>query len=696
MQMAYTTRGNLPPKGKKYLFVHAAKSNFGLRDQLAKRILAFSDGLNYSIWHTDEPEAVFSELEGPTLGSMLVFIALVTPEYLALCRSHGAGRGSGTPSFLEALQLRGIAILPIFENVDTISEFTRLFGDIHGIFLTNPDADRLIEAQLSTFLPDDELASTITREAFTSTLFLSYRKKDIAEALEVMKAIHNTSVAQCAAIWFDEFLVAGRDFNDEILESLRACDAMALAVTPNLLEAGNYVMDKEYPSATELGKDVIPIEAHATKPADLSAAYPGIGACANVNDTHAIEGLLKKAGFQGPESISPFATYLLGMAFLFGISVEKDEARAVQLLTSSAKQNCVEACEELGFLYTAGLAVKRDHDRSIDYKLQAYDLLMAEEPSKERTEQLYELLYGRDGLCLLLKSKGRGTRNRQISRAFIAYLDMVDDGDEAFTLYRANANSEIADLHFDGDYDPDLGTTGLDAGSERLLEAQTAAMRATNLLNAYHGDDKDEADFLKATAYALLSDVCRRSESVGEAVKYGSKAKRCIADLERRTGHLDHKEQARNISMYLGDLLMQVSVDELLRNPNPLRSIELALPAIREWTDTIKRARELMEIHPSISNREGMALALYNYSRITSDGKVKKMCRAEAYHELRKLQQETGDGSFDDEIEVVGKATRWLDRRRIDAGKDIPSIEMERLEKLLEESEYYAGFTSRR
>ena len=257
----------------------------------------------------------------------------------------------------------------------------------------------------SVFIPvvtDSELYEAVEKKAFNGKLFLSYRKKDREEALKVMKAIHNTSSASAAAIWFDDFLVAGRDFNNQIEDKIKESDAMALVVTPNLLGKGNYVQRLEYPKAHDkFSKRVLPVEAIETDRGGLSSLYDGIKNISDLNDPDALERLMRQSGF-APPSISRDRDYLLGMAFYLGIHVEKDMERALILLDGSAKRGNVDALEQMAFFYIAGIGVKRDHDKAIEYKNEARKLLVSQMDKQpvESIQRLYKILYEVDGLSL--------------------------------------------------------------------------------------------------------------------------------------------------------------------------------------------------------------------------------------------------------------------------------------------------------
>ena len=50
---------------------------------------------------------------------------------------------------------------------------------------------------------------------------------------------------QNCAIWYDEFLIPGENFNEAIEVALKKSGLFALAVTPNLVNEENYVMSTE-------------------------------------------------------------------------------------------------------------------------------------------------------------------------------------------------------------------------------------------------------------------------------------------------------------------------------------------------------------------------------------------------------------------------------------------------------------------
>ena len=636
--MIFRTKGDTIPKGKQYIFVHAAPEDQKLRDEVVSKILSLGDGPYYCLWYEEKPEVVFTARGKEQLREMAVFIPLITESYFRLVRENV--KGGTAADFIESVQLQGTAVLPVLESSKLLPHFNKVFGELHGVSLSHPDAWHKAEEQLGRFLSDHGLEERITREAFTGRLFLSYRKKDIAEAREIMKAIHDTDAAGAAAIWFDEFLVAGRDFNDDIMENLSECDAMALAVTPHILEEGNYVREKEYSAARERGKDVLPVEAVHADDKEVEGAFPGIRPRVDMHNRPALEELLKKAGFKGPGSRSAFAEYLLGMAFFIPVSVEKDVERAVRLFKTSADHDCAEACEQLGMLYLKGIGVKRDHGEAIRYKKKAFDLLMKKKASEENIRHLNRLLYEYDGLPLLLKGNGRISEADQVQQAFLERIEKSPyRNDNEFILYQVNALTDLANLFYEYDLETgsekntgkprtvadilagDSAASGPDRG--RLLKAEQYADRALALLDSYAGDDTDMASFLRVVTLDQYADLCKYRNDLQGAIDYKEKSREIIEPLAEKTGNLEYMDRSFQVSNNLGLFYREAGRDNA---------------AIYHIDEAVGKARQLEKISPEFKGR--LVHALSNKALVLDRGSVKTASILECYEVLLKLMKE--------------------------------------------------------
>ena len=75
-----------------------------------------------------------------------------------------------------------------------------------------------------------------------------------------MKKNHSEDNARDWAIWYDEFLAPGERFDKQIEDAIASCGIFALAVTPIILEKGNYIETDEFSYAIGANKPIFPVE----------------------------------------------------------------------------------------------------------------------------------------------------------------------------------------------------------------------------------------------------------------------------------------------------------------------------------------------------------------------------------------------------------------------------------------------------
>ena len=137
----------------------------------------------------------------------------------------------------------GIPVLPIMMESGLEDVFNAKCGDIQFLDPNSRDATAIsyeekLTKYLTSVLIGDELAEKI-RKAFDAYIFLSYRKKDRKYAQELMRLIHKNDFCRDIAIWYDEFLTPGENFNKSIEGAIKKSKFFALAVTPNLVNEEN-------------------------------------------------------------------------------------------------------------------------------------------------------------------------------------------------------------------------------------------------------------------------------------------------------------------------------------------------------------------------------------------------------------------------------------------------------------------------
>ncbi len=364
-KLVYKTRGNSSPQGKELVFFTCHPEDFGsCFEPICEEIFKTQ---SCAIWYDEEPDTAWaSEEMEAELGRMQLFVIPITSRFLYQ-------ENSAREVLFPFAVAHHIPVLPLMQERGLGSEFNRICGDLQFLdknaAMSDPTAlpyEQKLERFLSSVLLGDELAEKV-RKAFDAYIFLSYRKKDRRYAQELMRLIHQNDFCRDIAIWYDEFLVPGEDFNHAIRDAMEKSGLFAFVVTPSLLEQGNYVMRVEYPVAKETGKPILPVEMAPTDRRELQENYSGIPEPTDAHDGPALSSALlqrlRELAIDGNDD-DPGHLFFIGLAYLSGIDVEEDRERGVRLITAAADGDIPEAMEKLSQMYKSGEGVVRDYEAS--------------------------------------------------------------------------------------------------------------------------------------------------------------------------------------------------------------------------------------------------------------------------------------------------------------------------------------------
>ena len=355
----YITKDDSSPQGKPRVCFTAHPDDYQIyfeeiRQDIFKRqncVIFYLDG-------NTQPDKVDDyELR---LGEMQLFVVPVTTKLLM------------TPNRAMDVEIpfaasRHIPVLPLIQESGLNELFQQRFGSLQ--YLNKYDTDPTVipyHEKLTKFLESviigDELVQKI-RAAFDAYVFLSYRKKDRKYAQELMRLIHLNPMCRDIAIWYDEFLTPGEDFNDAIEEAMKKSKLFALAVTPNLVNEVNYVLTTEYPKAREMDKEILPVEMVATDITQLKAKYADIPDPIHVSQKQLLDdrmlAMLKDIALSHDDRDAQH-TFFIGLAYLKGIDVEIDRDKASKLIISAAKNGYPAGPQTLVAMYSQGEGVRHD------------------------------------------------------------------------------------------------------------------------------------------------------------------------------------------------------------------------------------------------------------------------------------------------------------------------------------------------
>lgn len=383
-KIAVKTRGDSSPQGKPRVWFCAHPEDYNaLFPSVSAEILKHQNcAFFYDKRPTDTYDAKFLE----DLSEMKLFVMPVTKRLLTT-------DNRALTVELACAAENHIRVLPLMQESGLEALFNEKCGDLQFLDRTQMDSTAIgyeekLEKYLKEFLLGDELAEEIRAE-FDAYIFLSYRKKDRQHAQKLMRLIHQNDLFRDVAIWYDEFLVPGLNFNHAIASAIKKSELFVMAATPNLINQINYVMTVEYPLAKKAKKKILPVEMVHTRQWWLKRLYRGIRSCVDPFDEEALYGALQS----GLETISlrkkktdPMHNYRIGLAYLFGIDVEADRERALSLIESAANDGLPEAAKKLVSMYREGEGVPRNYETAIHWQ-EKYVTLLEEHCEKNQTEE---------------------------------------------------------------------------------------------------------------------------------------------------------------------------------------------------------------------------------------------------------------------------------------------------------------------
>jgi tetratricopeptide (TPR) repeat protein len=386
MTITRKARGTEIPHRAQRVFFCYDPQNADKRDDLIADLLSMDAGMDCVVSYLETQEDIDTETLRNELQEHQAVALWVTA---LLLDSMTNGKIPLEYSLAKELD---IPILPVAEYGELFPRFTELAGAIHGIARSDAEYRVKLKAQLESLLASEEIIKEIQAKAFTSTVFLSYRKMDIPEARSFMKALHDLEGYEAVSVWYDNFLTAGRIFDKEIEDSIKKSDAFVLLATPNLLKKNaegkdNYVVSTEYPFARQEQKAVLPVEALPTDSGRFAELFFGAAGMVGINDRAALDAALQeklgKSAYLG--HMDGERAYLLGNAYLKGFGLERDFNRGIGLLELASEgsgSSALSAATQLAKIHGEGIGTDIDYAKALQWR--------------KRTVVLSEQLYGKE------------------------------------------------------------------------------------------------------------------------------------------------------------------------------------------------------------------------------------------------------------------------------------------------------------
>lgn len=631
----YKTRGNQTPHDKQKIYFCAHPDDYEKYfDQIKDDVLNTLENrgsLNCAIFYLRDPyvdrdEEFLNQLEDMNLFVMPVTAKLLTEPNPAL-----------DVDFKVAAR-KPISILPLMMESGLEDLFNEKCGNLQFLDPNSTDKSAIsygekLSGYLSSVIIGDELAEKI-REAFDAYIFLSYRKKDRVYAQELMNLIHKNDFCRDIAIWYDEFLTPGEDFNDSIEKALKKSKLFALAVTPSLLEKSrdkdgnecdNYIITTEYPMAHKLVDSgeisIIPAELVKTDADELSQKYPDIPTPVDAHEDKILSDALKDAlnniVLRGNDR-DPEHNFFIGLAYLSGIDVEKNADRALELITSAANDGLIEAASKLVTIYRMGDGIKRDYEKAIEWQRRVCELRRNEfrDTFREKSASAYldSLWLLGDYLC----------EARQVAKTAEVYRELLSESRRINLFFETDWSRRTLSASY-----TKVGDACVMFGDNEGAEEHYAI--ALQMDKKYAA----ETTYLQAkrdlsVSYLNLGDIMRENGKLRESEQLFREKLQHDLELLEQTNDIFDKNSLSVSYERIADILHRI---DAVSNADEIDKFNKKSMEISE---------ELAELNHSPEYRRGLAISYYHYGDVLSDRKEYSQAQryfgkaAEIYAELVK------------------------------------------------------------
>lgn len=368
--MKYITKDNKELFGKPKVFISCHPDDANLIEHFANLIWEKQECF---IFYRDYPNEKqknnttvdsYARTSNAKVQEMDLFVILVSENYFLVSDDEKESNDANymaKKDFLtdyETARINNIPVLPfmIESKIELVQAFNQICGNIQYMNENVDDEtaipfDKKLEDYLHAIFVSDELEKKIPA-AFDAVLFLSYRKKNRKYANAFIQQFHDDKECRRIAVWYDEFLVAGEEFNRHIERELIDSDVFVLIVTQDVLEENNYVLHCEYPKAKRIKKPIVAIECDKTDMEELKRLFPDIPECISLEGKQAavvISEALKKSHHYKRKT--PENTFLMGLAYLLGNHAEKNFDTAFELIKEASEEKYLPAMKKLAEIY---------------------------------------------------------------------------------------------------------------------------------------------------------------------------------------------------------------------------------------------------------------------------------------------------------------------------------------------------------
>lgn len=611
--LQYITRDHDSPQGKQriYFCCHANDTALYLK-KIAQDVWKH---VNAVIYYAEENYFSAEDFDETQHLSMLKEMQLILiPVTQKLLLTNNYAMDTEIPFVIK----QNRRILPTLQEPGLDMIFGKKFGSVQYLDAFQSDLTAIpYEVKFERFLKSILLADDLTekvRAAFDAYVFLSYRKKDRHHAQELMQLIHSNDFCRDIAIWYDEFLVPGENFNDAIANAIHKCDLFALTITPNLVIENNYIQEHEYPEAIKIKKKILPVEMVHTSKEALMANYQNIPDPVDAHNPEALtNALLENLSHiaKMTHADDPQHNFFVGLAYLNGIDVEENFSRGYALIHSAAEAGLVEAMEQLVLIHNNESLSDELMSIATSAMTELEDYILTNEAETPADELFYDYISNARNA---LKAE-----KKLWPEKIVAYWEAAYQKDQTFFTGQTYAAKLIALAESCFEHYTLSQKSDLDA----LEESRAAYKKALRICEALPKPEQMDTIFWEPIICMFYLGHLHASENdIPGAFQWYRQAETILAHLYETTDDPIAIRRYGAVQYRLGNLYLNQ------RKTDEARSC---------YTLLLEIAKELYRKHNTFTSKELLARAHMNLARTFSQDSDRKKA---LYEEALKLRED--------------------------------------------------------
>ena len=317
------------------IYFSYSKEDQGVIDFMFATILKiYKDATIYYIDYQKFPTIDSHDIKH-LLKEMTVALFFTTPNYF------NSENNNSCLNELEIFKGLNIPLLPIVPYQSVISKYNEKFGTLHFIGWDESNGPKRLERALNKIFEDNQIETSRYESnekyyKFTKYVFFSYRRMDKDALRDLVTSIHSDQRNLDVAIWFDDFLIPGKEFKDGIKDKINKADLCLFLITPHILEGDNYIKTDEFKDVKEAHKPYIPVLLEEVDLDELERAFPGMGKPIPYQDLPNVIATFYK---DQQHELNNDELFSLGLSYLFGNTVERNSELGLSLIKKAALTN---------------------------------------------------------------------------------------------------------------------------------------------------------------------------------------------------------------------------------------------------------------------------------------------------------------------------------------------------------------------